>query len=117
MTGERGRRVAQYLQKVGRETIRRLFVSHELKPWREKMWCVTTLDRDYIERMEDVLEVLSQPPKPIKPGQPARRDYEYARSGTANVFCIVEPTAARHQTYATPNRTALQFADAPNGSP
>ena len=24
------------VQKVGRETIRRLFVSHELKPWREK---------------------------------------------------------------------------------
>jgi len=32
--------------KVGRETIRRLLVSHELKPWREKMWCVPKLDQD-----------------------------------------------------------------------
>jgi len=49
------------IAKVGRETIRRLFASHELKPWREKMWCVPKLDAEYVARMEEVLEVLSQP--------------------------------------------------------
>ena len=30
---------------VERETIRRLFVGHALKPWREKMWCVPSSTR------------------------------------------------------------------------
>jgi DDE superfamily endonuclease len=99
------------------------------------MWCVPTLDQEYRERMEEVLEVLSQPlnerapvvaldERPVQlldsvrpdmrmePGRAARRDYEYARCGTANVFCIVEPKAGRHLTHATPNRTAPQFAAA-----
>jgi len=42
---------------VGRETIRILLQDHDLQPWREKMWCVPELNDDYIERMEDVLEV------------------------------------------------------------
>jgi hypothetical protein len=48
----------------------------------------------------------------MAPGRPARRDYEYARCGTANVFCVVEPKTGRHQTHATKNRTATQFARA-----
>lgn len=69
--------------------------------------------------MEDVLEVLERPldatepvvaldERPVvlhedarpsmamRPGRPKRRDYEYVRRGTANVFCIVEPKAGRH---------------------
>jgi hypothetical protein len=38
--------------RVGRETIRVLLESHDLKPWREKMWCVAELDEEYIRRME-----------------------------------------------------------------
>ena len=41
---------------VGRETIRGLLESHDLKPWREKMWCVAKLDQQYIARMEEVLK-------------------------------------------------------------
>src|SRR6516164_5378916 len=99
------------------------------------MWCVPQLDQEYLQRMEAVLEVLNRPldkhapvvaldERPVQlvdslrpatamaPGQPARRDYEYARCGTANVFCVVEPKTGRHQTHATKNRTAAQFARA-----
>ena len=99
------------------------------------MWCVPKLDQEYVERMEEVLEALNQPldkhapvaalderpvqlldsvrPDPaMAPGRVARRDYEYARCGTANVFCVVEPKAGRHQTYATKNRIGAQFAGA-----
>ena len=85
--------------------------------------------------MEEVLDVLNQPrdehapvvalderpvqvlgsvrpDRPMAPGQPARSDYEYARCGTANVFCVVEPQAGRHHTHATENRTAGQCAGA-----
>jgi hypothetical protein len=97
------------------------------------MWCVADLNEDYIAKMEDVLEVYERPydpqqpvvcldekpvtlhadvrpTSPAKPGREARRDNEYERCGTANVFCAVEPKAGRHFTFATPDRSAVEFA-------
>lgn len=98
------------------------------------MWCVAKLDREYIARMEDVLKIYEMPlserqpvvcvdEKPVvlhedtrssiptQPGQVARRDYEYKRCGTANVFCAVEPKAGVPFTKATPTRSSPEFAD------
>jgi len=48
--------------KVGRETIRILLESHDLKPWREKkMWCVAELNEEYVRKLEDVLELYERP--------------------------------------------------------
>ena len=97
------------------------------------MWCVAELNDDYIAKMEDVLEVYERPynprqpvicldEKPVtlhadmrpffaaKPGRAARRDSEYKRCGTANVFCAVEPKAGRYFTFPTPNRSGFEFA-------
>jgi hypothetical protein len=41
----------------------------------------------------------------------ARRDYEYKRCGTANVFCGVEPKAGRHFPKPAVTRSAAEFAD------
>jgi hypothetical protein len=99
------------------------------------MWCVADLNEDYITKMEDVLETYEQPydpqqpvvcldekpvmlhadvrpASPVKPGREARRDNEYERCGTANVFCAVEPKAGRHFTFATPDRSGFEFAPA-----
>jgi hypothetical protein len=97
------------------------------------MWCVAKLNRQYIRSMEDVLAQYEKPynasepvvcldekpvslhrevraPIPAKPGSPAKRDNEYRRGGTANVFGVVEPKAGRHFTSATANRSGPQFA-------
>src|SRR5438270_1603269 len=97
------------------------------------MWVVADLDDQYIAKMEDVLEVYERPynpqepvicvdekpvtlhaevrpASPAEPGREARRDSEYERRGTANVFCAVEPKAGRHFTFATPDRSAFEFA-------
>jgi hypothetical protein len=97
------------------------------------MWCVAEVNEAYLERMEDVLELYERPynpqepvvcldekpvvlhrdirpATPAQPQQPAKRDYEYERRGTANVFCAVEPLAGRHLTWSTPNRSGKQFA-------
>jgi hypothetical protein len=99
------------------------------------MWCVADLNEDYITKMEDVLETYEQPydpqqpvvcldekpvmlhadvrpASPVKPGREARRDNEYERCGTADVFCAVEPKAGRHFTFATPDRSGFEFAQA-----
>jgi len=52
-----------------------------------------------------------RPPRPMRPGQVLRRDSEYKRQGTANVFCGVQPKAGRHFTKATANRSSPEFAD------
>ena len=97
------------------------------------MWVVADLNDDYITKMEDVLEVYEgpydpqqpvvcldekpitlhadvRPDSPAMPGREARRDNEYERCGTANVFCAVEPKAGRHFTFATPDRSGFEFA-------
>jgi hypothetical protein len=97
------------------------------------MWCVAELDEEYVRKLEDVLELYERPynraepvvcldekpvtlhkdvrsPKPATPGQVAKRDSEYQRCGTANVFCAVEPRAGRHYTRPTPDRCGREFA-------
>ena len=98
----------------------------------KKMWCVPDLNEEFVERMEDILALYEKPydarepvlcldEKPVqclddkrktvrvKNGS-VRRDYEYIRRGTVNVFCGVEPKAGRHFTKPTPNRKQIEFA-------
>ena len=98
----------------------------------KKMWCVGELDEKYIFNMEDVLKTYerplsksepvvcvdekpavlhedTRPPIPMQPGQVTRRDYEYKRCGTANVFCRIEPKAGLHFTEVTPPARRLSL--------
>ncbi len=68
---------------------------------------VVCLDEKQVTLHADV-----RPPIPAAPGRTAKRDNEYTRCGTANVFCAVEPKAGRHFTLPTPNRSAPEFARA-----
>src|SRR5580700_10123692 len=100
------------------------------------MWVVADLDDDYIARMEDVLEVYERPydpqqpvvcldekpitlhadlrpPSPAAPGREARRNNEYERCGTANVFCAVEPKAGRHFSSPPPIDQPLSSRGSP----
>lgn len=82
--------------------------------------------------MEDVLEVYHRPrdpecpvvcldetskqliaetrvPIPVKPGRPARYDYEYQRNGTANSFMLFAPLEGWRHVEVTDRRTAVDF--------
>ena len=97
------------------------------------MWCVADLDAEYLRKMEDVLAVYEKPYKasepvvcfdekpvslhadlrpslPMRPGKVVKRDNQYKRCGTANVFCAVEPKAGKHFTFPTPDRSAAELA-------
>ena len=83
--------------------------------------------------MEDVLDVCARPydearpvvgvdeggkqligdvrePLPVRPGAPAKQDYEYERGGVANLFMAFEPLAGRRHVEATERKTAADFA-------
>jgi hypothetical protein len=84
--------------------------------------------------MEDVLEVYQRPHDPkrplvcldeqskqlirevsparlMKPGLPARVDYEYERNGTANLFMVFAPLEGWRHVKVTDRRTAIDYAN------
>lgn len=58
-----------------------------------------------------VLHSETRPTQPAAPGQPERRDYEYVREGTANLFVMVEPLAGWRHVAVTEHRTKVDFAE------
>ena len=119
---------------ISREQVRIILQEHDLKPWQEKMWCISEMDDEYIAKMEDVLDVYSRPydpeypvvcidEKPVAlmsdktdriqpegPGEILKKDYVYERNGSVNVFCGVEPKAGFYINRVTKRRTGRQFA-------
>ena len=121
-------------ESVSRETVRRRLAENELKPWREKMWCVPKIDGEYVARMEDVLDLYAEPPDPARPvvcldesplqligqvrepipaapGQVARVDYEYRRNGTVNLFVVTDVHRPWRKVTVTERRTAQDYAE------
>jgi transposase len=126
-------REASIVDSISLESIRIILQEHDLKPWQQKSWCVPKLDEEFIERMEDVLEVYERayredkpvvcvdekpiqlladvrPGSGIMPGEVKKVDFEYKRNGTANVFCAVEPLKGRYFNRVTENRKGGEFA-------
>jgi transposase len=88
---------------------------------------------EFVCAMEDVLEVYhrplapkrpvvcvdeggkqligeARPPLPIRPGSPAKEDYEYVRNGMANLYMAFEPLAGRRRVEVTERKTKVDFA-------
>jgi len=61
------------------------------------------------EKSKQLLED-SRPTIPMKPGRPAKYDYEYKRKGTCNIFVAIEPKAGKHFIKVTDHRTRIDFA-------
>ena len=74
------------------------------RPYNEKrpLVCLDEINRQLIEEITT--------PVPVKPGAPAKYDYEYVRNGTANLFMISEPLAGRRAVKVTQRRTTKDFA-------
>jgi hypothetical protein len=49
-------------------------------------------------------------PIPMKPGRPARCDYEYERNGTANIFVMFAPLEGGRHVKVTDRHTAVDYA-------
>ena len=119
---------------LSRETVRRRLAENELKPWREKMWCVPKIDGEYVARIEDVLDLYAELPDPARPvicldespvqligevrepiaavaGQIERVDYEYRRNGTINLFVVMDVHRPWRKVTVTEQRTAQDYAE------
>lgn len=97
------------------------------------MWCIAKITKEYRYRMYKILDLYkseynsNQPvvcmdekskqliedkrkPLPMKPGSFEKKDYEYKRNGTRNIFVAVEPKAGKHISKVTKRRTKKDFA-------
>jgi hypothetical protein len=63
------------------------------------------MDETSKQLLRDVRESL-----PVRPGQPARVDYEYEREGVVNLFLFCEPLAGRRWVDVTDHRTKEDWA-------
>jgi hypothetical protein len=98
-----------------------------------KDWCIPETSATFVANMANVLDVYEQPynplepvvcfdesskqridkvrsPSRLQPNQVARRDSEYQRKGTANLFMCFEPLTGWRHTAITDRRTRQDFA-------
>ena len=96
------------------------------------MWCVGRITEEYRNRMYDLLHLYHLPyrkeepvicidekskqllkdtrqPLPLKPGVPAKLDYEDQRGGVCNLFVAVEPKGLRRVVEVTERRAKPDF--------
>jgi len=74
------------------------------RPYDEKR-PVVCVDEGGKQLIGDVRE-----PLPVRPGEPAKQDYEYQRNGMANLFMAVEPLGGARHVEVTQRKTAVDFA-------
>lgn len=121
------------IENISLETLRARLKDNQLKPWQKKMWCMGNMDATYIAQMEHILDLYAEPanekrplvnfdeagkqlvaqvnpPKPLKPGEPAKEDYEYQRAGMSNIFMHFERHRGWRKVKATDRKTAIDFA-------
>jgi DDE superfamily endonuclease/Homeodomain-like domain len=121
-------------EQISRETVRRRLQEKELKPWQKKMWCIPKLDADFVAQMEHILDLYAEPSnpakpvvnfdealkqlvadtrksKPMRPGQPAKQDYEYRRVGNANIFLFFDRHRGWRKAKPTETKGNLDFAE------
>ena len=114
------------------DTVGRRLAEMKLKPWQEKMWCIPTVNAEYVARMEDVLDLYTEAPDPRRPvvcfdetprqligearvpieAAPEARRVDYGKSnGTANVFMFVDVNRPWRHAKVTDHRTCVDFAE------
>ncbi|MGH8717111.1 MAG: IS630 family transposase [Burkholderiales bacterium] len=115
-------------------TIGRTLKKTFLKPHLKQQWVIPPeANSAFVAAMEDVLAVYTRAhdpdcpvvcldetskqlvaetrvPVPMKPGQPARSDYEYERNGTANLFMMFAPLEGWRHVKVTGRHTAVDYA-------
>ena len=99
------------------------------------MWCIPNITPEFTARMEDLLDLYAKPYDPREPvicfdekskqllketrttrysmnRMLIKRDYEYKRNSTRNIFVAVEPKGGWRDATVTRRRTRKDFAEA-----
>ncbi len=123
----------EIVDRASDSTIGRVLKKHSQAPSPRTMGHPAQGQRAFVAAMEDVLAVCTRPrdpdrplvcldetskqliaetrlPIPMKPGRPARCDYEYERNGIANLFMTFAPLEGWRCVKVTDRHTAVDYA-------
>ena len=104
------------VSRISAETIRRILLSHRLKPWRQKMWLSPKVPRDavFAAQVQEICDLYTRPLRPdeivlcademtslqprprksetlaTKKDRPTRVEHEYGRCGALNLFAAFD---------------------------
>jgi transposase len=105
----------EIVPRIGRETVRKMLVGEQLRPWRYQMWLSSTVarDADFVARVKNIRALYTRPlaqdevvlsadektslqPRPRKSctlparsGKRVRVEHEYTRCGALNLFSAI----------------------------
>lgn len=101
---------------ISHDTVRRILMSHRLKPWRKHMWLSPDVPRDrgFVARVREVVDLYTRPiapneavlcvdektslqprtrkspTKPARPGKPVRVEHNYERKGALHLHAAFD---------------------------
>jgi len=118
---------------LSHSTVARVRVEHDAKPWQTETFKFST-DPELEARVRDVVGLYldppahaivlcvdeksqiqalerTQPPRPVRPGQPERRTHDYLRHGTTTLFAALEVVTGQVTDACQPRHRHGEFLD------
>jgi transposase len=123
------------VESISAETVRRILLSHRLKPWRQKMWLSPKVPRDaaFAAQVQEICELYTRPlgpdevvlcgdemtslqPRPRKAqtvptakDRPTRVEHEYSRCGALNLFAAFDTRTGKVSGMTAPRKRQAEF--------
>jgi hypothetical protein len=120
---------------ISAETVRRILLSHRLKPWRQKMWLSPKVPRDaaFAAAVQEICDLYTRPlrpdevvlcademtslqPRPRKSktlptdkDRPTRVEHEYGRCGALNLFAAFDTRTGKVYGMTAPRKRQAEF--------
>jgi transposase len=120
---------------ISAETVRRILLSHRLKPWRQKMWLSPKVPRDaaFAAQVHEICELYARPlgpdevvlcldemtslqPRPRESktlptatDRPTRVEHEYRRDGALNLFAALDTRTGKVYGTTAPRKRQSEF--------
>jgi transposase len=120
---------------ISAETVRRILLSHRLKPWRQKMWLSPKVPRDaaFAATVQEICDLYTRPlgpdevvlcademtslqPRPRKAktlaagkDRPTRVEHEYGRCGALNLFAAFDTRTGRAYGMTASRKRQAEF--------
>ena len=123
------------VERISPETVRRILLSHRLKPWRQKMWPSPKVPRDaaFAAQVREICDLYTRPlgpdevvlcademtslqPRPRKAktlptakDRPTRVEHEYGRCGALNLFAAFDTRTGKVYGLTAPRKRQAEF--------
>ena len=118
---------------LSHSTVARVWAEHDVKPWQTETFKFST-DPELEARVRDVVGLYldppahaivlcvdeksqiqalerTQPPRPVRPGQPERRTHDYLRHGTTTLFAALDVATGQVTDACQPRHRHGEFLD------